>query len=236
MKVVCLVSGGKDSTYAAWLAQRSGHEIVALANLFTAQEVDSWMYQSAATDQVAVYAKCFGAPMYRSPLTAGIRPQDDALLLQQPATVTSIEQIDEVELLYTLLHRVKKDVPDLGGVVSGAILSNYQRLRIEHVCTRLGLVSIAPLWERHQDEALQEMIDLEIDAVLVKVAAYGLDKRHLGKSIAELQPYLRSLATKYGINVAGEGGEYESFTRNAPFFKVYAIFSPLRDIRLTNRL
>lgn len=34
MNVCCLVSGGKDSTYAAWLATQHGHKLVALANLF----------------------------------------------------------------------------------------------------------------------------------------------------------------------------------------------------------
>lgn len=39
------------------------------------------------------------------------------------------------------------------------------------------------------------MVDGGIDAILVKVAALGLDPtKHLGKSIAQLQPHLHNLA------------------------------------------
>jgi hypothetical protein len=38
-------------------------------------------------------------------------------------------------------------------------------------CERLGLVSLAYLWQRDQKELLQEMTEVPIDAVLVKVRA-----------------------------------------------------------------
>jgi diphthamide synthase (EF-2-diphthine--ammonia ligase) len=43
-------------------------------------------------------------------------------------------------------------------VATGAILSNYQRTRVEAVCMRLGLVSLAFLWQSDQAELLDEMI------------------------------------------------------------------------------
>jgi diphthine-ammonia ligase len=47
---VGLVSGGKDSCYAMWLAAREGHEVVALANLLPQEdapdELDSYMFQT----------------------------------------------------------------------------------------------------------------------------------------------------------------------------------------------
>jgi diphthamide synthase (EF-2-diphthine--ammonia ligase) len=39
----------------------------------------------------------------------------------------------------------------LQGVASGAIASDYQRLRVEAMCSRLGLTSLAYLW--HQPQA-----------------------------------------------------------------------------------
>lgn len=136
--------------------------------------------------------------------------------------------------------------PNVQGVASGAILSDYQRFRVENVyvhrhrhrtrcaqlrwedltavsgrvrrCERLGLVSLAYLWQRDQKELLQEMTEVPIDAVLIKVrartskpddpfdcptrislthasnaqvAALGLDPyKHLGKSITALRPLL----------------------------------------------
>lgn len=228
MDVVALISGGKDSCFASHCALLQGQRIVALANLFTPIELDSWMYQSAATDIVGLYAQTFGVPMYRSPLTSATKPHLDEDFSHSDAPMT---EINEVELLYNLLYRIKLDFPSLRGVVSGAILSNYQRVRIEHICARLGLVSLSPLWERDQDALLQEMIDEGMEAVLVKVAALGLDHKHLGKSIQTLQPHLRKLASQFGLNVCGEGGEYESLTLNAPFFLVSFPFLKVSFVR-----
>ena len=49
---------------------------------------------------------------------------------------------DEVEDLRALLAGVKKAMPEVNAVCSGAILSDYQRLRVESVCADLGLTSI----------------------------------------------------------------------------------------------
>ena len=93
----------------------------------------------------------------------------------------------------------------------------YQRLRIESVCSRLGLTSLSFLWQREQRALLADMVgDVEdddgseeeeersgsvvdvsvdggrlrggVDAVVVKVASIGLlPRRHLNRSLKELQ-------------------------------------------------
>lgn len=86
-------------------------------------------------------------------------------------------------------------------------------------CARLGLISLAYLWQRDQAELLQEMLDCQVDAIVVKVATLGLDpSKHLGKSIRQLQPHLLAMKEKYGLNVCGEGGEYETFTLDCPLY------------------
>ncbi|XP_028065280.1 diphthine--ammonia ligase isoform X3 [Camellia sinensis] len=127
---------------------------------------------------------------------------------------------DEVEDLFILLNEVKRQIPSITAVSSGAIASDYQRLRVESVCSRLGLISLAYLWKQDQSFLLQEMIRKGIVAIIVKVAAIGLDPRkHLGKEIAHLESFLHKLQELYGINVCGEGGEYETLTLNCPLFK-----------------
>ncbi len=129
---------------------------------------------------------------------------------------------DEVEDLMQLLETVKRAHPTVQAVSSGAILSNYQRIRVENVCSRLGLVSLAYLGNRNQRELLSEMIEsgLGDGAILVKVATLGLTPRlHLGQTLRQLQPHLNSLGDKYATNICGEGGEYESFTLDCPIFK-----------------
>lgn len=60
----------------------------------------------------------------------------------------------------------------------------------------MGLTSLGYLWRREQTELLQEMIDSEVEAILVKVASIGLQpRRHLGKTIAQLQPQLMMLVS-----------------------------------------
>ena len=53
----------------------------------------------------------------------------------------------------------------------------------------------------------------------VKVACLGLTRKHLGLTLAQMAPQLNSLAAKYGVNVCGEGGEFETFTLNCPIFR-----------------
>lgn len=60
MKVVCLVSGGKDSTYSALRCLEEGHELVCLANLYPAEagrdDLDSWMYQTVGHNVIEAYS------------------------------------------------------------------------------------------------------------------------------------------------------------------------------------
>lgn len=72
---------------------------------------------------------------------------------------------DEVEDMLILLKEVKRNIPSVSAVSSGAIASDYQRLRVESVCSRLGLVSLAYLWKQDQSLLLQDMVEL-ISSVL----------------------------------------------------------------------
>jgi diphthine-ammonia ligase len=214
MKVVGLVSGGKDSCYSLMRCVALGHEIVAVGNLApahaAADEVESHMFQTIGHGLVKDIAQCIGAPFFSVALGEG---GSRSVGLQYEPTAG-----DEVEDLVRLLSDVKAAVPDLEAVASGAILSNYQRLRVEHVCTRLGLTSLAPLWEKDQPTLLREMISNDVDAVLVKVASMGLSSAHLGRTLRELEPHLNKLGDD-GVNVCGEGGEYETLTLDCPLFR-----------------
>lgn len=215
MKVVALVSGGKDSCYAMMKCIQYGHEIVALANLIpdddATDELDSYMYQTVGHQIVVSYAKCMGLPLFRRRIQGSTRHHDLSY---------SMTPGDEVEDMFILLNEVKRQIPSVTAVSSGAIASDYQRLRVESVCSRLGLVSLAYLWKQDQSFLLQEMIRNGIIAIAVKVAAIGLNpSKHLGKEIAYLEPHLHKLKELYGINVCGEGGEYETLTLDCPLFK-----------------
>ncbi|XP_010765865.1 diphthine--ammonia ligase isoform X3 [Notothenia coriiceps] len=212
MKVVALISGGKDSCYNMMQCVAAGHRIVALANLRPANtdELDSYMYQTVGHQAIDLYSEAMDLPLYRRTI------QGSSLDISRNYSVT---EGDEVEDLYELLKLVKEK-EGVEAVSVGAILSDYQRVRVENVCLRLGLQPLAYLWRRDQESLLSEMISSDLHAILIKVAAFGLDpEKHLGKSLSDMEPYLKQLSQKYGVHICGEGGEYESFTLDCPLFK-----------------
>lgn len=54
---------------------------------------------------------------------------------------------DETESMLPLLREVKARHPEANALCAGAILSTYQRTRVESVATRLGLTPLAYLWK-----------------------------------------------------------------------------------------
>uniref|UniRef100_A0A8C4ZBI1 Diphthine--ammonia ligase n=1 Tax=Gadus morhua TaxID=8049 RepID=A0A8C4ZBI1_GADMO len=223
MKVVALISGGKDSCYNMMQCVASGHEIVALANLRPAStdELDSYMYQTVGHQAIDLYSEAMDLPLYRHTI------QGSSLAIGRDYSQT---EGDEVEDLFQLLHLVKEKEA-VEAVSVGAILSDYQRVRVENVCLRLGLTPLAYLWRRDQDSLLSDMISTGLHAILIKVAAFGLDPdKHLGKPLADMQPYLRQLSEKYGVHICGEGGEYETFTLDCPLFKKKIVIDAMETV------
>ncbi|KAM9290303.1 diphthine--ammonia ligase isoform 2-T2 [Cariama cristata] len=216
MRVVALISGGKDSCYNMMQCVAAGHQVVALANLRPAEntgqtdELDSYMYQTVGHHAIDLYADALDLPLYRGFIKG---------TSVNTGRVYTTCQEDEVEDLYHLMKLVK-DKEGVEGVSVGAILSDYQRVRVEDVCRRLNLQPLAYLWRRNQEILLKEMISSNIQAIIIKVAAFGLDPdKHLGKTLDQMEPDLLELSEKYGVHVCGEGGEYETFTLDCPLFK-----------------
>ncbi|XP_042669630.1 diphthine--ammonia ligase isoform X5 [Centrocercus urophasianus] len=211
-----LCSGGKDSCYNMMQCVAAGHQIVALANLRPAEttgqsdELDSYMYQTVGHHAIDLYADAMDLPLYRCFIKG--------TSINTGRVYTTCQE-DEVEDLYHLLKLVK-DKEAVEGVSVGAILSDYQRVRVEDVCRRLNLQPLAYLWRRREEILLKEMISSNIEAIIIKVAAFGLDPdKHLGKTLDQMEPYLLEVSEKYGVHICGEGGEYETFTLDCPLFK-----------------
>ncbi|RKP10291.1 hypothetical protein THASP1DRAFT_13057, partial [Thamnocephalis sphaerospora] len=207
-------SGGKDSCFNMLHCVANGHEIVALANLHPPHssgkdELDSFVYQTVGHDAIHYYAACMDVPLIRREILGTPRQQE----MDYEETID-----DETEDLYALLSEVKRLHPEVEAVSVGAILSNYQRIRVEHVCNRLSLTPLAYLWRQDQTELLQAMVANSVNAVLIKVAAMGLKPAHLGKSLSQMEPTLMRLNREFGLHVCGEGGEYETFTLDCPLF------------------
>jgi len=194
MRVSVLVTGGKDSALALYRVLKEGYQVEYLVTMLPQSE-DSWMFHFLNIHLVDLFAEAAGIPLVKAE-TAGIK---------------EMELKDLKNLLATL---------DIEGVVSGAILSQYQKKRIDKICQELNLKSIAPLWHEDQEQLLKEIIYLNFHVILVGAYAYGFDQSWLGRKIdLTMLDDLNELNKQYQISLVGEGGEYETLVLDAPFFR-----------------
>lgn len=192
MRVACFISGGKDSMLALHKASEE-HEISCIISVFSEQK-DSYMFHTANISMVDAIARCLEIPLFK-------------------VFVSGIEE-KEVEELTAQLSAL-----DVDGIVTGAVKSSYQRKRFENVAKKIGAELMAPLWGMDERKLLEEVAE-KFEAIIVKTSAYGLDETFLGRRIDRgLIDELEKLKERYGINISGEGGEYETLVLNAPLFK-----------------
>ena len=63
------------------------------------------------------------------------------------------------------------------------------------------------------------MIESEMDIRLVKTHSLNLTEAFLGNPIKEHRVKFGQMKQKFGFNVCGEGGEYETVVFDSPIFK-----------------
>jgi uncharacterized protein (TIGR00290 family) len=121
-----------------------------------------------------------------------------------------------------LLEKLLVKAKEMGAthVVSGALLSDYQRQRMGYVAKKLGLVPVNPLWRIDQEEYMRMLIKHGFEFILIRVAAEGLGPEFLGKVVDEgMMDRILRLARKYGFNPAFEGCEAETLVLKGPLYK-----------------
>jgi predicted ATP pyrophosphatase (TIGR00289 family) len=171
-----------------------GHTIEVLATMIPKRS-DSYMFHFPNIHLTDHISRALEIPLVTAP-TSGIKEK-------------------ELEDLKKLLASL-----DVEGVVSGAVLSSYQKERIDRICNELGIKSVAPLWHQDLLDIMKELIALRFNVIIVGVYAYGLDRSWLGREINnETLEKLVELNQKFQISLVGEGGEYESLVLDAPFYK-----------------
>jgi diphthine-ammonia ligase len=240
MKFIALVSGGKDSIYSILQAVQNGHELVGCLHLGApiVTEEESYMYQTAASEVVqTLVEECLGVPLViyqrrgkslHTGLVYDIGSNSSNGGSPSNSTIgNSDDAQDEVEDLYRALVEAQERFHggnSFQAVSSGAILSTYQRVRIEHVCSRLGLTSLSYLWRlAPQKELLSRMLEEGMEPILVKTACPpGLvPRKHLNRPLRELwdSGLLDRLHQRYQFHFCGEGGEYESLVLDSPLYR-----------------
>lgn len=161
---------------------------------------DSYMFHSANLDAVPVIARVAGM---------------EYVEIETPGNKE--EELRDLEGGLAALN--------IEGVIAGAVASVYQAERVRAITDRLGLSLFTPLWHMDTELLVQEVAE-RMDARIVVTAADGLDAGFLGARFDEdLIRKLKQVATTCRINIAGEGGEYESLTLDAPFYSRPITFS-----------
>ncbi|KAG9084356.1 hypothetical protein FRC07_013661, partial [Ceratobasidium sp. 392] len=190
------------------------------------------MYQTVGQDAIELVAGALGVPLFRRTIHGSAVEQGGEYGRREGKVDSAEAGIvgDETEDMFALLSEVKAAYPDIQGVSVGAILSNYQRVRVDHVCQRLSLTPLCYLWQRDQRELMSEMIEASVEAILIKVAGIGLQERHLSKTLAQMEPTFHKLHDLYGAHICGEGGEYETLTLDCPAFKQRICLKEIKTI------
>lgn len=207
VKLAALFSGGKDSTFAIQVMEAQGHDVTHLVSIVPGDR-HSWVFHTPNLHLVPSMASSMGKE-----------------LLMEESSGT-----EEDDLLS--LRRALSDL-DVEGVVTGALASDYQWDRINGVCETLELPVHSPLWRKEQRMLMEDMISSGLRAIVVVVSAEGLDGSWLGRTIdMETLEELDLLAKRFGFNVSGEGGEFETMVTDSPLFSQRLVISE-SEVELT---
>ncbi|KOS19334.1 Diphthine--ammonia ligase [Escovopsis weberi] len=198
-------------------------------------DLNSFMYQTVGHEVVPLYAGATGIPLYRKAIRGGAvhHERDYAYAAAHGEGPDGDEEKEEeTESMIPLLRFIMARHPEANALCSGAILSTYQRTRVESVALRLGLTPLAYLWKytllpppagAAADEAqlLLDMAAAGLEARIIKVASAGLDERHLWERVsgAAAAARVKGALGRFGAAegaVLGEGGEFETLVVDGP--------------------
>ena len=197
MRVGVLFSGGKDSTMALdWAIEH--HEPLVLVTI-RSENPDSYMFHTELIDLVPKQAKSIGLPLIEKK-TKGNKEY-------------------ELRSLRAAIKEAKAEF-DLGGIVVGALASQYQKIRVQRICNQMNLACFTPYWHFKPEEYMKLLISKGYKVIISKVSSGGLSNEWVGFELDEPTiEHLKALSEKYGFHLAGEGGEYETFVYDGPIFK-----------------
>jgi len=198
MKLACLFSGGKDSTYAIHLAKKQGHDIVCLLSIFPKSDESHLLHH---------------------PNLKWTKLQSESMNIPQLTIHSNSDETkDEIIAMETLLQNAKKEF-HIDGLVHGGIKSKFQKEKFETLCLKLNLISFAPLWETNPKEYMNQLLNSNFHFMMITVSSDGLDEQWLGKLISKSDiEVLNNLSEKFGFNLNFEGGESETFVTDCPLF------------------
>ena len=205
MKVAILYSGGKDSNFALLTALRNGWDVKALISVKPKNE-EAYLYHYATAELTRLQAESIGVKHFLLECN-DIGPDKEAAVLER------------------ILGKLDIDAIVLGGVG----LQQTQINSVGKVAAKYGIKTITPNANMTSEELLRAEISSGMDIRIVNVAADGLGSEWLGKKLdSNSFGEFKQLSNKFGFELLGEGGMYDSFVCDAPFFKKKIEFKDMK--------
>jgi len=199
MKLAALFSGGKDSTYAIFLAKKLGHSVDVLLTLYPYSD-ESHLLHYPNIRFTSLQSESMKIPQ----------------LIEKTTSNNSENEYEKLNNLITLA----KENYSIEGIVHGGILSEYQKDNFSLVCEKNNLEIISPLWNKEPKSYMKELLDENFEYIISTVTSDGLNDSWLGRIIDQTDlDELKKLQKKFSFNLNFEGGEAETFVLNCPLFE-----------------
>ena len=199
MKLAALFSGGKDSTYAIYLAKKLHHSVEVLLTLYPHSSESHLLHHPNITF-TSLQSESMKIPQ----------------LVEEISSTNAETEFKKLEKLIILA----KENYSIEGIVHGGILSKYQKDNFSLICERNNLEIISPLWNKNPESYMKELLEENFEYIISSVSSDGLDNSWLGQIIDKSGlEHLKNLQSKFGFNLNFEGGEAETFVINCPLFE-----------------
>jgi diphthine-ammonia ligase len=199
MRLGCLFSGGKDSTYALYKSLKEGHEVPCIISLHPFND-ESLLYHYPNNLLFKKISEAIEIP-----------------IIERYCNNTLKEH--EIDQLISSIRQAIEEY-SIEGLINGAISSRFQLNIFQKICTELNLKLYSPIWEIDPCKYYNQLINSQFEIIITRVAALGLDKIWLGKTINERNyESLDILSKKFKFNITFEGGEAETLVLDCPIYK-----------------
>lgn len=197
MRVCCLFSGGKDSAYALHRMLLSGFDVPVL---------------------LTIRSKDPASPLFHTP------GMEISHLFQGLTGIVTevVESPNDPEVEQDHLTEVLKDLKaryELDAICTGALLSDFQRMRFSHAAMDAGMICYSPLWRKDPVRYMKDLLGGGFEHMLISYSSAGFSPEHLGRKMdPELLERLFSISERWGSHPAFEGGEAETLVLGGPLF------------------
>ncbi len=199
MRLACLFSGGKDSTFSLYKSLMNGHEVPCLISLHPFND-ESMLYHFPNNTLFKKISEAVEIP----------------IIEKYCYDIKKEHEIGELRL------SVKQaiDQYSIKGLIHGTISSRFQLNVFEEISNNLNLKLYSPIWGIEPFQYYNDLIDSDFEIIITRVAAQGLDEKWLGRTIDRKNyEMLKKYSKKFNFNITFEGGEAETMVLDCPIYK-----------------